>query len=209
MSHSVKTTVLKYMQTAGLQMPKMIKHSMFFLAGSGLLFVILNLLFPLRIATDYGPLVLAKDGTVMHAFLSEDDKWRMFIKLDEITPQLKQVILFKEDRHFYRHPGVNPLAIGRAIIQNILKGERTSGASTITMQVARLIDPQERTYKNKLIEVFRALQLELTYSKDEILQLYFNLAPYGGNIEGIKAAALLYFEKSPDHLSLAELTVLA
>lgn len=205
----VKTTIVKHIQTAWLRMSKAIRYSISLLASLGLLFIILNLIFPLRIVTNYGPLVLAKDGTVMHAFLSNDDKWRMFTRLEEITPQLKQVLLFKEDRHFYRHPGVNPLAVVRAVVQNILKGERTSGASTITMQVARLIDPKPRTYKNKLIEMFRALQLEWTYSKDEILQLYFNLAPYGGNIEGIKAAALLYFEKSPDHLNLAELTVLA
>jgi penicillin-binding protein 1C len=79
----------------------------------------------------------------------------------------------------------------------------------ITMQVARALEPKRRTYFNKAIEMFRAFQLELKYSKDEILQLYLNLVPYGGNIEGVKAASLLYFKKNPDHLSLAEITALS
>ncbi|GLU51065.1 penicillin-binding protein 1C [Dyadobacter frigoris] len=96
----------------------------------------------------------------------------------------------------------------RAAGRNIFSGKRTSGASTITMQVVRLLEPKKRTYLNKLTESFRAVQLELHYSKDEILQLYLNLVPYGGNIEGIKAASLLYFGKAPQLLSLAEITAL-
>ncbi|MET0299796.1 MAG: penicillin-binding protein 1C, partial [Flavitalea sp.] len=115
----------------------------------------------------------------------------------------------KEDRYFYSHPGVNPLAIGRAIVKNVFRMKRTSGASTITMQVARALEPKKRTYGNKLIEVFRALQLELKYSKQEIFRMYTNLVPYGGNIEGVKSASILYFRKNPDHLSLAEITALS
>ncbi len=96
----------------------------------------------------------------------------------------------------------------RAAGRNIFSGRRTSGASTITMQVVRLLEPKKRTYLNKLTESFRAVQLELHYSKAEILQLYLNLVPYGGNIEGIKAASLLYFGKAPQLLSLAEITAL-
>ncbi|NDC42798.1 MAG: penicillin-binding protein 1C, partial [Chitinophagia bacterium] len=101
------------------------------------------------------------------------------------------------------------LAMGRAIVNNIFHLRRTSGASTITMQVARMLEPKPRTYMGKCIEMFRAMQLELHYSKDEILQLYLNLVPYGSNIQGVKAAALLYFGKSPDQLSLAEITALS
>ena len=90
-----------------------------------------------------------------------------------------------------------------------MKWKRTSGASTITMQVARALEPKRRTYFNKLIEVFRAFQLELKYDKDEILQMYLNLLPYGGNIQGVKSASILYFGKNPDHLSLAEITALS
>src|SRR5204862_5031552 len=87
--------------------------------------------------------------------------------------------------------------------------KRTSGASTITMQVARALEPGKRNIWSKTREMFRAFQLELKYSKKEILQLYLNLVPYGGNIEGVKAASLLYFNKNPDHLSLAEITSLS
>jgi penicillin-binding protein 1C len=133
----------------------------------------------------------------------------MYTELEEISPELKKAILFKEDRFFNWHFGVNPLAVLRAAWKNTVSGERTSGASTITMQVARMMDPKPRTYWNKLEEMFRALQLELMYSKEEIFQLYLNLVPYGGNIEGVKSASILYFGKNPDHLSLAEITVLS
>ncbi len=122
---------------------------------------------------------------------------------------LRKSIIFKEDKYFYYHPGINIIAVFRALFNNILQQKRTSGASTITMQVARLLDPKQRTYWNKLVEMFRSLQLEWKYSKDEILQLYLNLVPYGGNIEGVKAASVLYFEKAPNHLSLAEITALS
>lgn len=133
----------------------------------------------------------------------------MCTELEEISPTLKKAIIFKEDQYFYQHFGVNPLSIIRAAYNNVVKNRRTSGASTITMQVARMLKPKERSYLNKLIEIFRALQLEWNYSKDEILQMYLNLVPYGGNIEGVKAASLIYFEKMPDHLSIAEITALS
>src|SRR5690606_25137089 len=126
-----------------------------------------------------------------------------------ISPLLRKTIIAKEDRFFYHHFRVNPLAIIRAAWNNTIKMRRTSDASTITMQVARAFNHRPRTYGNKLIDMFRAFQLELKYDKDEILRLYLNMAPYGGNIEGVKAAALLYFNKAPDHLSLAEITALS
>ena len=145
----------------------------------------------------------------MHAYLSDDEQWRMFIELDEISPELKTAIIEKEDKYFYYHPGVNPFAVIRALFKNIISGERTSGASTITMQVARMLNRKERSYWNKLVEMFNAMQLELKYSKEEILQLYLNKVPYGGNIEGVKAASVLYFNKLPNHLSLSECVALA
>lgn len=169
----------------------------------------LNILFPLKVDKEFSPIILSEKGEFLHSFLTSDDKWRMYTTLEEITPTLKQAILYKEDQYFYYHPGINPVSIGRALINNVFSGKRTSGASTITMQVARMLSPKERTYGNKLIEMFRALQLEWQFSKDEILQLYLNLVPYGGNIEGVKSAAVLYFNKMPDHLSLAETTTLA
>ncbi|RNI28264.1 penicillin-binding protein 1C [Rufibacter immobilis] len=172
------------------------------------LFILLNLLFPLRIKISYSPVITAADGTILHSFLSQDDKWRMQLEEGEISPTLKKAVLLKEDRYFYFHPGVNPVAIGRALVKNLTQGKTTSGASTITMQVARLLYPKERTYWHKLTEVFRALQLEWRYSKDEILHLYLNLVPYGGNIEGVKAASVLYFHQSPKELSLAQAVAL-
>ncbi|MCU0448466.1 MAG: penicillin-binding protein 1C [Bernardetiaceae bacterium] len=174
-----------------------------------LVFLSLDQLAPLPHPAGYSRVVTARDGTVLHAFLSPDDKWRMKTELTEITPELRAAFLHKEDQFFYYHPGVNPLALARAALNNVLAGRKTSGASTITMQVARLLEPKERTYWHKLVEMFRALQLEWHYSKDEIFQLYLNLVPYGGNIEGVKAASLLYFGRLPDKLSLAQITTLA
>ena len=177
--------------------------------GLFLLFLLLQWIFPLPDQVEYSTIVTDNKGEVVHAFLTKDEKWRMKTSLDEISPLLRKTIIEKEDQYFYYHPGVNPLAIGRAMVKNIFRLKRTSGASTITMQVARALEPKRRTYFNKLAEVFRAFELEWKYSKDEILQLYLNLVPYGGNIEGVKSASILYFNKNPDHLSLAEITALS
>ncbi len=173
------------------------------------LFALLDVLFPVKTDLEYAPLVRARDGSPLYMFLTKDQQWRMFTTLNEITPELREAIIFKEDKHFYKHAGVNPLAICRAAWNNIFHLKRTSGASTITMQVARMLSPKKRSYINKAIEMFRALQLEGHYSKEEVLQLYLNLVPYGSNIQGVKAASLLYFNKTPDQLSLAELTALS
>lgn len=186
-----------------------IRRATYLLSSVFLIFFILNLLFPLRIETDYSQIVTADDGTVLSAYLNSDDKWRLYTELDEITPELSKAIIYKEDKYFYYHFGVNPAAMLRALYNNVTTGKRTSGASTITMQVARLLYPAERTYLNKIIETFRAFQLEWKYSKNEILQLYLNLVPYGSNIEGVKSATLLYLGKMPTQLSLAEITALS
>ena len=179
-------------------------------AGVGvlLLFLGIDALLPVNTLVPYSTLITARDGSILHAFLSRDDKWRLYAELSEITPALRDAILYKEDKYFYYHPGFNPVAMLRAAGRNLLTGRRTSGASTITMQTVRLLEPRPRTYRNKFIELFRAVQLEMHLSKDEILQLYLNLIPYGGNIEGLKSASLLYFGKPPVLLSLAELTTL-
>lgn len=167
------------------------------------------LLIPLRTTTDFSTVVYDNDTTVLHVFLNKNDKWRLQVNAGEVSPQLKNILLFKEDKYFRYHPGVNPLAVFRAAFNNLFKGRRTSGASTITMQIARLLYPAERTLKNKLLEMFRAFQLELRFTKDEILSLYFSLAPYGGNIEGVQAASLIFFGKDVKHLNLSEAVILA
>lgn len=177
--------------------------------GLILLFFILNWIFPLPDKIEYSAIITDDKGEVVNAFLTKDQKWRMKTELDEISPLLQKTIVAKEDRHFYSHPGVNPFAVIRAIFSNIFHMRRMSGASTITMQVAKMLEPGKRNIWSKMREMFRAFQLELKYSKKEILQMYLNLVPYGGNIEGVKAASLLYFKKNPDHLSLAEITALS
>src|ERR1700727_799406 len=179
------------------------------LAGIFLTFLLANWVFPLPDRIEYSTIITDDKGEVVHAFLTSDQQWRMKTELGEISPVLRKTIVEKEDKYFYYHPGVNLLAMVRALGRNILHMRRTSGASTITMQVARSLEPKRRTYGNKLIEVFRAFQLEWKYSKDEILQLYLNKVPYGGNIEGVKSASIVYFKKNPDHLSLAEITALS
>ncbi|GAA4442854.1 penicillin-binding protein 1C [Ravibacter arvi] len=170
--------------------------------------VLYNLVFPLRPVVGYAVQVKDRNGDLLHAFLSDDDKWRLYAELSEITPLLKRTFLRKEDKYFYYHPGINPLAVVRALAGNFSGARQRSGASTITMQVARMLERRPRTYGSKLIEMWTALRLESSYSKDEILQMYFNLIPFGGNIEGIKAASVLYFGKPPQLLSLAEITAL-
>lgn len=180
-----------------------------FLFASVVFFLILNLLIPLRLSISYSQQVLADDGTVLNAFLSSDEKWRMKIVPEEINAKFKKAILYKEDRYFYYHPGVNLFAVARAAFNNITKNRKTSGASTITMQVVRLLYPAKRNYINKIGESFRAVQMEMYYTKDEILQMYLNLVPYGGNIEGVKAASVMYFATPPDQLSLAQIVTLS
>jgi penicillin-binding protein 1C len=186
-----------------------LKISGIVIAAMFVAFLLLNWIFPLPDRVAYSTIITDDRGEVIHAFLTKDQQWRMKTELSEISPLLRKTIVQKEDKYFYYHPGVNPFAMVRALARNILHGHRTSGASTITMQVARALEPKRRTYWNKMIEVFRALQLEWKYPKDQILQLYLNVVPYGGNIEGVKAASILYFDKNPDHLSLAEITALS
>lgn len=157
----------------------------------------------------YCQVVTDKDENVLHAFLSQDDKWRMHSELGEINETLTKTIIYKEDKYFYYHPGINPIAILRAAFNNIISGRKTSGASTITMQVARLLYPAKRTYLNKIAEMFRAFQLEWKFSKKEILELYLNLVPYGGNIEGVKAASYFYFKIHPKNVNLSQSVILS
>lgn len=172
-------------------------------------FLILNLIFPLPpLQRTHSVTVTDANGKLLHAFLTADHKWRIQAQSGEITPDLQKTIIFKEDKYFYYHPGVNPVAIARAAFNNLRKGRRTSGASTINMQLARLLEPAPRTIPNKIKEMFRAMQLEWHFSKAEILQMYFNLLPYGGNIEGVKSASLIYFGEEPEALSLAQVVML-
>lgn len=189
--------------------PKWLRHSISTIIIVLFIFLFLDLIFPLHIKDDYSKVVYSSDNKMLFATLNSQDKWRIKSELSEITPLLQKTIIEKEDQYFWVHPGVNPISIFRALFYNITKGRRTSGASTITMQVARLLEPKERTYFGKIKEIFRAFQLELHYSKKEILQMYINLAPYGGNIEGMKSAAWFYLDQKPQTLSLAQIVTLS
>lgn len=174
-----------------------------------LVFIGLNLLFPLPSLKEFSKEIHAKDGTLLTAYLTSDDKWRLRTQLEEVSPELIKAIIEKEDNWFFWHFGVNPVSLLRAMFVNITSGRKQLGASTITMQVARMLEPKQRTYFNKLTEMFRAIQLEIKYSKEEILELYLSLLPFGGNIEGVKSASYIYFNRPPDKLSLAQSIMLA
>ena len=147
-------------------------------------------------------------GRLLRLALSSDQRYRLWLSLEQISPQLVQAFLLKEDQYFYWHPGVNPAALMRATVHSI-NGDK-QGASTITMQTARLIYRiNSRSIGGKLKQIARAIQLELLYSKHDILEAYLNLVPYGGNIEGVGAASLIHFGKRADHLSLPEVLTLA
>jgi penicillin-binding protein 1C len=154
-------------------------------------------------------IVLDRHGELLRVFLSKDEMWQIPVSSEKISPRLKLGATGYEDQYFRWHFGINPIALIRAALVNVKSGKIKQGGSTITMQVARMMEPKERTIPNKLIEIFRALQLELRYPKNKILDFYFNLAPYGGNIVGVGAASHLYFHKSPDQLSLGECALLA
>ncbi|HYC60736.1 MAG TPA: penicillin-binding protein 1C [Thermoanaerobaculia bacterium] len=153
-------------------------------------------------------IVYDRDGEPLRIFLPPDEKYRFPVTLDEVPPELIRALIASEDRHFFRHPGVDPLAMVRATISNVRARRVVSGASTIPMQIARMAEPRRRSLSAKVIEAFRAMQLTAHYSKRELLAIYINLAPYGSNIEGVGAASWFYFAKEPRRLSLGEIALL-
>jgi penicillin-binding protein 1C len=173
-------------------------------------FFVADYLFPLSISPKKTTqTIVAQDGTPLWRFADENGIWRYSVTLDEVPDYYLDVLLNYEDRYFYEHIGINPIALLRAAWQNITNVRIVSGGSTISMQVARLLYPHDRTLFGKLKQIFRTLQLELHYSKKEILTLYINHAPYGGTIEGIGAASWSYFGKPPKDLTRSEATLLA
>ena len=148
-------------------------------------------------------------GKLLSAKIAKDGQWR-FPESDSVSPKFNTCILAFEDEYFYKHPGINPVSIWRAIKQNNKAGKVVSGGSTITMQLTRLMRKnQKRTYGEKLIEVIMALRVELTYSKDEILKLYASHAPFGTNVVGVDAASWRYFGRGLPQLSWSECATLA
>jgi penicillin-binding protein 1C len=154
------------------------------------------------------PVALDRRGAWLRALPVENGRWRIRADLDRLDPAFQARLVAIEDRRFFRHLGVDPLAVMRAGGRTILHGRVSSGASTITMQTARLLEPRPRTFGSKLIEMIRAVQLEARLSKREILALYLTLAPYGGNLEGARAASLSYFGHAPESLTDGEQALL-
>lgn len=164
---------------------------------------------PLPSKNNASVLVTARDGRPLRAFASENGVWRYPVKVEEVSPLYIEALIGYEDRYFYYHAGVNPVAIARAAIQGIRNGRIVSGGSTITMQVARILEPHPRTLLGKLRQILRAFQLEWHFSKNEILEIYLGYAPFGGTIEGVEAASWAYLGKSSKQLSHAEAALLA
>lgn len=152
--------------------------------------------------------VVDANGRLLRAFTTADGKWRLKTSLDDVDPLYLGLLKAYEDRRFDSHWGVDPLAAVRAARQFAERGRIVSGASTLSMQAARLLDPRPRSFTTKAIQSARALQLEWRYSKREVLGIYLTLAPMGGNLEGVRAASLAYFGKEPRQLSAAEAALL-
>lgn len=155
------------------------------------------------------PEVVARDGTLLRPFLSKDGYWRLKTSVSQVDPRYLTLLKAYEDKRFDSHFGVDPLAVARAAFQLATTGHVVSGASTLTMQAARLLEPgRTRGVFTKLRQMARAVQLEERYSKDRILSIYLTLAPFGGNLEGVRAASLAYFGEEPSHLDLSEAATL-
>ena len=153
--------------------------------------------------------VTAEDGTPLWRYADADGVWRYPVTLEQVSPYYLQALLTYEDRGFWHHPGVNPFSLLRAAWQDLRGGSIVSGGSTLSMQVARLIDPHPRTFLGKLWQIARTFQLEWTLSKKQILEIYLNRAPFGGTLQGIAAASWTYLGKPPSELTPGEAALLA
>ncbi len=165
---------------------------------------------PLLQGVHFSRAVYDDNQHLLRLTLSTDDKYRLFTPLTQISPELIKATLLQEDQYFYWHLGVNPIAMIKALWQTYVVKSRRVGASTITMQVARIrFGINSKTLTGKFKQIVRALQLEMHYSKKQILEAYLNLAPYGNNIEGVGAASIIYFGKSVQQVTLPEALTLA
>lgn len=154
--------------------------------------------------------VYDRDGRLLRLTLSVDEKYRLYTHVASISPQLVEAALIHEDKFFFLHPGVNPVALAKGAWQTFVAGGRRVGASTITMQVARMrYGINSRTIAGKLYQIIKAVQIERHYTKQQILEAYLNLLPYGRNIEGAGAASLIYFKKPANQLTVHEALTLA
>ena len=164
---------------------------------------------PLGKNLEYSHVVLDREGRLLRAYAATEGRWRLPVAERDVDPRFLKLLFTYEDKRFREHHGIDPLSMGRAAVQLVTRGQIISGGSTISMQVARLLEPRERrSLGAKMRQIVRALELERALGKDGVLALYLALAPYGGNLEGVRAASLAYFGKEPRKLSLAEAALL-
>jgi penicillin-binding protein 1C len=164
---------------------------------------------PLGRHLEYSHVVLDRNGKLLRAYATSEGRWRLPVTVKDVDPRFLKMLFAYEDKRFWTHHGVDPEAMARAAFQMLTSGHIVSGGSTITMQVARLLEPRaHRSFDAKLHQMVRAIEIERVLSKRQILSLYLTLAPYGGNLEGIRAASLAYFGKEPRKLTLAEAALL-
>ncbi len=165
---------------------------------------------PLAQARQVSTTIVDRNGRLLRAYAMADGRWRLPVDARAgVDPRYLKLLLAYEDRRFRTHAGVDPLALGRAALQLVTRGHIVSGGSTVTMQLARLLEPRRaRSVHAKLRQMVRALEIERQLTKDQILDLYLTMAPYGGNLEGIRAASIAYFGKEPKRLTLAEAALL-
>lgn len=183
--------------------------AMFAAAGALALWIAMLGPAPLGEGLDFSTTVVDRDGRLLRPYATPGGHWRLPVQAHGVDPRYLALLIACEDRRFRAHAGADPLALMRAAGQMLVSGRVVSGGSTLTMQVARLLEPRaERSFAAKLRQIVRAVEIEQQLAKDEILSLYLNLAPYGGNLEGIRAASLAYFGKEPRRLTLAESALL-
>jgi penicillin-binding protein 1C len=165
---------------------------------------------PMAEARQVSTTVVDRNGKLLRAYAMADGRWRLPVDAKTgVDPAYLKLLFAYEDKRFHSHDGVDPLALGRAALQLLTRGHIVSGGSTITMQLARLMEPRrQRSVYAKLRQMVRAVEIERQLDKDQILNLYLTLAPYGGNLEGIRSASIAYFGKEPKRLSLAEAALL-
>jgi len=213
MVHAVKAHALAWARRAGsprLRVVWLCSGAVLVVAVAGLAWWV-HALGPAPLGRDleYSQVVLDRDGRLLRAYSTKEGRWRLPAVVDDVDPRFLKLLFAYEDKRFYEHHGIDPIAMTRAAIQFVVNGEIISGGSTITMQVARLLEPRHRrSLYAKLRQMTRAIALEQVLSKEQILSLYLTLAPYGGNLEGVRAASLAYFGKEPRRLTLAEAALL-
>jgi penicillin-binding protein 1C len=190
------------------------KVACFFLTSAMLVLTVFTLGYlsaPLNLlrASQGSPVAVDRNGQLLRAFTTPDGRWRLPVAAKDVDPRFLAMLIAYEDHRFYAHSGVDPLGLGRAALQWASHGHIVSGGSTLTMQVARLSEPRPgKSLAGKLSQILRAIKIERRISKAGVLDLYLRLAPYGGNIEGLRAASLSYFGREPKRLSIGEAALL-